>query len=61
VEELEAQVMETMQRVLGPEHPDTLISMGNLASTYWNQGRWIQAVWLVWLTIYMTRIVKKKP
>jgi hypothetical protein len=29
--------------VLGPEHPDTLISMANLASTYRNQGRWTQA------------------
>src|SRR5438270_202849 len=26
-------------RVLGPEHPDTLSSMNNLASTYRNQGR----------------------
>ncbi|KAK7582824.1 hypothetical protein V3481_012122 [Fusarium oxysporum f. sp. vasinfectum] len=25
--------------ILGEEHPDTLTSMGNLASTYWNQGR----------------------
>ena len=33
-EELEVQVMETMQRVLGAEHPDTLTAMGNLASTY---------------------------
>ncbi|KAF2190316.1 HET-domain-containing protein [Zopfia rhizophila CBS 207.26] len=37
------QVMETRKRVLGPEHPDTLISMGNLASTYRNQGRWKEA------------------
>ena len=27
----------------GPEHPDTLISMANLASTYRNQGRWNEA------------------
>jgi uncharacterized protein involved in tolerance to divalent cations len=26
-------------RVLGEEHPDTLTSMSNLASTYWNQGK----------------------
>jgi len=26
-------VMETMKRVLGEEHPDSLISMGNLAFT----------------------------
>ena len=25
------------------EHPDTLTSMVNLASTYWNQGRWKEA------------------
>jgi hypothetical protein len=30
-------------RVLGEEHPSTLTSMGNLASTYWNQGRWKEA------------------
>ena len=30
-EELEVQVMETRKQVLGPEHPDTLSSMANLA------------------------------
>jgi hypothetical protein len=30
------QVMQTRKRVLTDEHPDTLISMANLASTYWN-------------------------
>jgi hypothetical protein len=29
--------------LLGQEHPDTLISMANLASTYRNQGRWKEA------------------
>ncbi|KAI9775707.1 MAG: hypothetical protein M1816_005776, partial [Peltula sp. TS41687] len=42
-EELEVQVMETRARVLGQEHPHTLISMGNLALTYMNQGRWKEA------------------
>ena len=42
-ESLEAQVMKTRKRVLGEEHPDTLASMGNLASTYQNQGRWKEA------------------
>jgi len=42
-EELEVQALETRKRVLGPEHPDTLISMANLASTYRNQGRWDHA------------------
>ena len=35
--------METRKKVLGEEHPDTLISMANLASTYRNQGRWTEA------------------
>jgi hypothetical protein len=30
-------------RVLGEEHPDTLTSIANLASTYWNQGHWNDA------------------
>ena len=42
-EKLNMQVMETMKRVLGEEHPDTLTSIANLASTYWNQGRWTEA------------------
>jgi putative hemolysin len=36
-------VIETSLRVLGEEHSDTLTSMANLASTYWNQGRWKEA------------------
>ncbi|KAK4891576.1 hypothetical protein LTR49_028661, partial [Elasticomyces elasticus] len=32
--------METRVRVLGGEHPDTLTSIANLASTYRNQGQW---------------------
>ncbi|KAI3035032.1 hypothetical protein CBS76997_10834 [Aspergillus niger] len=42
-EELGVQELEMCKQVLGPEHPDTLTSMGNLASTYWNQGRWKEA------------------
>ncbi|KAL4998951.1 hypothetical protein BDV10DRAFT_63008 [Aspergillus recurvatus] len=38
-EELFVQVMVTWKQVLGPDHPDTLTSMANLASTYRNQGR----------------------
>jgi hypothetical protein len=30
-------------KVLGQEYPDTLNSMGILASTFWNQGRWKEA------------------
>ncbi|KAM7210534.1 hypothetical protein V8F06_014090, partial [Rhypophila decipiens] len=42
-ESLFVQVMETFKRVLGEEHPHTLSSMANLASTYSNQGRWKEA------------------
>ena len=38
-EELEVKVFETRERVLGPEHPDTLTGMANLAAAYRNQGR----------------------
>jgi Tetratricopeptide repeat len=37
------QVRETHWRVLGPEHPFTLTSIGNLASAYRNKGRWDEA------------------
>ena len=36
-------VMEKSKEVLGDNHPDTLTSMANLASTYWNQRHWTQA------------------
>jgi len=36
-------VIETFKAVLGQEHPDTLISMGNLATTYRIQGRFNKA------------------
>ncbi|KAE8361552.1 purine and uridine phosphorylase [Aspergillus caelatus] len=42
-EELDLQALELRKQVLGPEHPDTLTSMANLASTYQNQGRWKEA------------------
>ncbi|KAN0087167.1 putative kinesin [Elaphomyces granulatus] len=42
-EKLDVQVMETRKTVLGPEHPDTLTNIHNLASTYQNQGRWTEA------------------
>jgi hypothetical protein len=38
-EKLHVVVMETTKRVLGDEHPDTLSSIANLASTFRNQGR----------------------
>ncbi|KAJ5123879.1 uncharacterized protein N7515_007704 [Penicillium bovifimosum] len=42
-EQLFVQVMETRKTKLGQDHPDTLISMGHIASTFWNQGRWEEA------------------
>ncbi|KAK3394971.1 Tetratricopeptide repeat-domain-containing protein [Podospora didyma] len=35
--------MKTRKTKLGADHPDTLTSMGNLALTYGNQGRWEEA------------------
>jgi Tetratricopeptide repeat len=40
---LEVQVIDIRKKLLGEEHPDTLSSMENLASTYRNQGRWNDA------------------
>ena len=37
-EDLEIVVMEMSKRVLGVEHTNTVCIMGNLASTYRNQG-----------------------
>jgi hypothetical protein len=31
------------KKLLGAEHPHTIIYMSNLASTYLNQGRWNEA------------------
>jgi tetratricopeptide repeat protein len=42
-EKLFVQVMEKRKTVLEPEHPDTLTSMSNLASTYQYQRRWTEA------------------
>src|SRR5882762_900208 len=42
-EELKIQVMQMRKNILGGEHPSTLTSMANLASTYKNQGRWKEA------------------
>ncbi|CAG8345731.1 unnamed protein product [Penicillium salamii] len=39
-EQLFVQVMEMSKTKLGEDHPDTLTSMANLASTYRNQGQW---------------------
>jgi len=36
-------VIEITKRVLGEEHPHTLSSIADLASTYRSQGRWKEA------------------
>jgi hypothetical protein len=38
-EKLLVEVMETCKMKLGADHPHNLTSIGNLASTYWNQDR----------------------
>ncbi len=42
-ETLGVQVMETFKTKLGVDHPNTLMSISNLALTYQNQGRWDEA------------------
>ena len=51
--------MEKRKQVLGDDHPDTLTSMENLASTYWNQGRWKEAEMLEMMVIEKTKQVLK--
>ncbi len=45
-ENLEVQVMEAHETKLGADHPDTLTSMVNVASTYRSQGRWKEAIYV---------------
>ena len=42
-EQLGVQVLDMRKKLLGVEHPDTLISMGDLATTYSGQGKWKEA------------------
>jgi tetratricopeptide (TPR) repeat protein len=42
-EELLVQAVKTSKELLGAEHPDTLTSIANLASTFRKQGRWKEA------------------
>ena len=35
--------MDMRKKLLGPEHPDILISMINLAVTYRDQGKWSES------------------
>ncbi|KAF2260812.1 HET-domain-containing protein [Lojkania enalia] len=56
-EELFMQAMEIRKKKLGADHPSTLTSMANLASTYRNQGRWEAAEEL---EVQVMEIRKKK-
>ena len=38
-EQLARQVLDMRKKLLGADHPDTLISMGDLANTYYRQGK----------------------
>ena len=40
---MEEAVLEKRRRILGDEHPDTLTTMHNLATTYRAQGRNVEA------------------
>ena len=42
-EALDSQVLEIQRRILGPEHPETLHSMNNLAQDYDDQGKFATA------------------
>ncbi|ERF68964.1 hypothetical protein EPUS_08198 [Endocarpon pusillum Z07020] len=56
-ERIQLWVIETRKRVQGQEHPDTLISMNNLASTYLDQGQWKEAEELGMQTMEMRKRV----
>ncbi len=50
--------MDTRKRVQKEEHPDTLNSMDNLASTYWSQGRCDEAIGLIQVVVDLrTKII----
>ncbi|KAF2182136.1 hypothetical protein K469DRAFT_669907 [Zopfia rhizophila CBS 207.26] len=42
-EKMNRQALDAYEKALGLEHPSTLSNMANLASTFWNQGRWKEA------------------
>jgi len=58
MEALEVMVMEKRKRVLGDNHPDTLISMVNLAGTYEQQGRWGEAEALELVVVEKRKLVQ---
>lgn len=42
-EEVDLQIIKTLKRLVGREHPDTLTCIANLALRYKAQGRWREA------------------
>jgi len=56
-ETLFSQAVATERRVLGPEHPETLLSMANLANVYESQGKFAQAEALFSQTLSIQRRV----
>ena len=42
-EKLQVDVINTRKEIFGSDHPNTLLSMSNLAFTYENQGKWYEA------------------
>jgi tetratricopeptide (TPR) repeat protein len=51
---LQLQIVAERTKVLGQDHPDTVMGMSNLAVTYWKQGRWKEAERL-WARIVAAR------
>lgn len=43
MEPMAVKAMKAYKKVFGAEHPDTLMSMGNLAATFWRLGRFQEA------------------
>src|SRR5882724_9466189 len=56
-QELQVLVVETMKRMHGEEHPCSLVSVANLASTYRNLGQLKEAEELQVLVMEMTKRV----
>jgi hypothetical protein len=54
---LDAEVLELRKCVLGPNHPDTIWSMGKLAATYWDLGRTSEAMTLFEETLELFRAI----
>lgn len=54
---MEVRTTEMSRRALGEEHSDTLGAIGNLAVTYWKQGRWRKAEELEVKVIVSRRMV----